>query len=252
MPGCGRASPSISVSMPAMIRSSVDLPEPFRPSTPILAPGKKRQRDVAQDDALRRDDLADAIHGVNVLGHGIAEIRGGRGLSAMPAAAATVLGWPGPIHRPAASRGGDGGTDTCVVAGERIARYGFPDGHPFGPDRHDAFLREAGAQGSTGACRLRAPRRATRAELERFHDPGLRRRSSPSAPRPARATSTPAIRPRSGASTRRQRRGRRVAGRRWRPSWPARRGAPSCRSPACTTPRARTPPASASSTTAAS
>ncbi len=41
MPGCGRASPSISVSMPAMILSSVDLPAPFRPSTPILAPGKK-------------------------------------------------------------------------------------------------------------------------------------------------------------------------------------------------------------------
>ena len=41
MPGCGRASPSMSVSIPAMIRSSVDLPEPFRPSTPILAPGKK-------------------------------------------------------------------------------------------------------------------------------------------------------------------------------------------------------------------
>ncbi len=41
MPGCGRASPSNSLSTPAMIRSSVDLPEPFRPSTPILAPGKK-------------------------------------------------------------------------------------------------------------------------------------------------------------------------------------------------------------------
>ncbi len=27
--------------MPAMILSSDDLPEPFRPSTPILAPGKK-------------------------------------------------------------------------------------------------------------------------------------------------------------------------------------------------------------------
>jgi hypothetical protein len=40
MPGCGLASPSISVSRPAMIFSSVDLPEPFRPSTPILAPGK--------------------------------------------------------------------------------------------------------------------------------------------------------------------------------------------------------------------
>ena len=40
MPFCGRASPWNSVSTPAMILSSVDLPEPFRPSTPILAPGK--------------------------------------------------------------------------------------------------------------------------------------------------------------------------------------------------------------------
>ena len=40
--GCrvAAASPRISVSMPAMMRSRVDLPEPFRPSTPILAPGK--------------------------------------------------------------------------------------------------------------------------------------------------------------------------------------------------------------------
>jgi hypothetical protein len=37
----GMASPSISLSTPAMILSSVDLPEPLRPSTPILAPGKK-------------------------------------------------------------------------------------------------------------------------------------------------------------------------------------------------------------------
>ena len=41
MPGCGRDSPWKSVSTPAMIRSTVDLPEPFRPSRPILAPGKK-------------------------------------------------------------------------------------------------------------------------------------------------------------------------------------------------------------------
>ncbi len=27
--------------MPAMMRSRLDLPEPFTPSTPILAPGKK-------------------------------------------------------------------------------------------------------------------------------------------------------------------------------------------------------------------
>src|SRR3954467_10668534 len=43
MPGIGMASPSISVSIPAMIFSSVDLPEPFRPSTPIFAPGKKER-----------------------------------------------------------------------------------------------------------------------------------------------------------------------------------------------------------------
>ena len=40
MPGCGRASPWISGSRPAMMRSSELLPEPFRPSTPIFAPGK--------------------------------------------------------------------------------------------------------------------------------------------------------------------------------------------------------------------
>src|SRR5512133_513109 len=37
----GVASPSYSLSTPAMIFSSVDLPDPFRPITPILAPGKK-------------------------------------------------------------------------------------------------------------------------------------------------------------------------------------------------------------------
>jgi hypothetical protein len=40
-PGLRPASPSISLSRPAMIFSRVDLPDPFRPSTPILAPGKK-------------------------------------------------------------------------------------------------------------------------------------------------------------------------------------------------------------------
>ena len=40
-PGASCASPRKSVSFPAMIRSSVDLPVPLSPSTPILAPGKK-------------------------------------------------------------------------------------------------------------------------------------------------------------------------------------------------------------------
>ncbi len=65
----------------------------------------------------------------------------------------------------------NGGSGTCVVAGERIARYAFGDGHPFGPDRHEAFCRELAAQGLDRQVRLLAPRAATRAELELFHDP---------------------------------------------------------------------------------
>jgi acetoin utilization protein AcuC len=66
----------------------------------------------------------------------------------------------------------NGGPETCVVAGERIARYGFPDGHPFGPDRHDAFWRELVSQGLDKRVQQLAPRTATREELELFHDPG--------------------------------------------------------------------------------
>ncbi len=63
------------------------------------------------------------------------------------------------------------GPDTCVVAGERIARYGFGDGHPFGPDRHAAFWREFVAQGLDRRVKILTPRTATRSELELFHDP---------------------------------------------------------------------------------
>jgi acetoin utilization protein AcuC len=59
--------------------------------------------------------------------------------------------------------------DTVLVAGEKIARYGFGDGHPFGPDRHDAFMRELKAEELEGAVNLLEPRAATRAELEIFH-----------------------------------------------------------------------------------
>lgn len=59
----------------------------------------------------------------------------------------------------------------ALVAGEKIARYGFPDGHPFGPDRHDAFMRELKAEALDQAVHLLEPRRATREELETFHAP---------------------------------------------------------------------------------
>src|SRR4051812_48040145 len=38
--GIGTASPSKFLSSPAMIFKRLDLPEPLRPRTPILAPGK--------------------------------------------------------------------------------------------------------------------------------------------------------------------------------------------------------------------
>ena len=64
-----------------------------------------------------------------------------------------------------------GATGTCIVVGERIARYGFGDGHPFGSDRHDVFTRELAAEGLDRRVQVLAPRAATRSELELFHLP---------------------------------------------------------------------------------
>jgi acetoin utilization protein AcuC len=61
--------------------------------------------------------------------------------------------------------------NTCLVTGEKIARYGFGDGHPFGPDRHDAFMRELRAGELDGRVLNLEPREATREELESFHTP---------------------------------------------------------------------------------
>ena len=56
-----------------------------------------------------------------------------------------------------------------MVAGERLARYGFPDGHPFGQDRHAAFFAEFSARGLDKRVRVMETRAATRSELESFH-----------------------------------------------------------------------------------
>ena len=61
--------------------------------------------------------------------------------------------------------------DTVLVAGEKIARYGFGEGHPFGPDRHDVFIRELKGEELDAAVNLLEPRAATLAELECFHEP---------------------------------------------------------------------------------
>jgi acetoin utilization protein AcuC len=59
----------------------------------------------------------------------------------------------------------------AVVVGERLARYGFGEGHPFGPDRHGAFLREFEHRGFDQRALILEPRLATDEELLSFHTP---------------------------------------------------------------------------------
>ncbi|MGH8134227.1 MAG: acetoin utilization protein AcuC [Steroidobacteraceae bacterium] len=56
-----------------------------------------------------------------------------------------------------------------VVVSERLARYGFGDGHPFGPDRLAAFVREFSARGLPQRVTVLEPRTATDEELRSFH-----------------------------------------------------------------------------------
>lgn len=58
-----------------------------------------------------------------------------------------------------------------VIAGERLARYGFGEGHPFGLDRHAAFMREFETRGLDRRVRMAEPRAATDEELLAFHTP---------------------------------------------------------------------------------
>jgi acetoin utilization protein AcuC len=63
------------------------------------------------------------------------------------------------------------GAAVAVVMGERLARYSFGDGHPFGPDRYAAFLREFEARALDERVQLTEPRTATYEELLSFHTP---------------------------------------------------------------------------------
>ena len=62
-------------------------------------------------------------------------------------------------------------SDVLVIAGEKLARYGFGEGHPFGPDRHAAFYREFEARGLHRRVDVQETRAATEAELLAFHTP---------------------------------------------------------------------------------
>ncbi|MBI3574130.1 MAG: acetoin utilization protein AcuC [Gammaproteobacteria bacterium] len=56
-----------------------------------------------------------------------------------------------------------------VYHGESLAAYGFGQGHPFGPDRLDAFWREAQRQGLNRQVEVCAPVACTEDDLARFH-----------------------------------------------------------------------------------
>jgi acetoin utilization protein AcuC len=58
-----------------------------------------------------------------------------------------------------------------LIAGAKLADYGFPNGHPFGPDRYGAFMAELERSAVAPALVRKPPRQATRAELEYFHTP---------------------------------------------------------------------------------
>jgi acetoin utilization protein AcuC len=68
-----------------------------------------------------------------------------------------------------ASTGTNGASPVGVVVSERLSRYGFGDGHPFGPDRHAAFVREFNARGLDRRVRVLEPRIASDSELRAFH-----------------------------------------------------------------------------------
>jgi acetoin utilization protein AcuC len=65
-----------------------------------------------------------------------------------------------------------------VFRGSALANYGFGNGHPFGPDRHDVFQAELAAAGLGPAVRYADTRRASVEELALFHTPGYIERVS--------------------------------------------------------------------------
>ena len=58
---------------------------------------------------------------------------------------------------------------TAVAIGERLGSYGFPGGHPFGPDRYAAFLREFDQRGLGARVTQLDPPQASVDELLLFH-----------------------------------------------------------------------------------
>lgn len=59
--------------------------------------------------------------------------------------------------------------EVLLYVDEALGSYGFPDGHPWGPDRQDAFWAEATRQKLDKSVEVCGSRAASEAEIERFH-----------------------------------------------------------------------------------
>ena len=60
----------------------------------------------------------------------------------------------------------------AVYRGEELARYGFGDGHPFGPDRLEAFWQALSVSPLLEKVRMQPPVAASAEDLQRFHTAG--------------------------------------------------------------------------------
>jgi len=59
--------------------------------------------------------------------------------------------------------------EVALYVDEALGKYGFPDGHPWGPDRQNAFWKEATGQKLDKSAALSGSRAATADEIARFH-----------------------------------------------------------------------------------
>ena len=59
--------------------------------------------------------------------------------------------------------------ETCVFIGDELAKYGFPDGHPFSVQRHAAYYSALSSSGLIDKCCIHTPQLANSTQLELFH-----------------------------------------------------------------------------------
>ena len=87
-----------------------------------------------------------------------------RGYLKSLSAAALLAAWSGDARLEQMSE-----KNVNLYADDKLAAYGFPDGHPFSIDRQGAFLREVEARGLLDRVVGAAAREASREEITRFH-----------------------------------------------------------------------------------